>query len=112
MKLKAKKEERDFIIEITDVEHGHDSLMRKKKNHTQELIPIVSINIIPCIVTSTKLTFISSPSIVGTTGRRRRPSEKRKVSDDNDQGGAPVINTIFQVHECPAMFSDIYKDLY
>ena len=96
---------------MNDVEHGHDSLMRKKKNHTQELIPIVSINIIPCIVTST--TVETFPSSVGTTRRRRRrPSEKRKVSNDNDQGGAPVINTIFQVHECPAMFSDIYKDLY
>jgi hypothetical protein len=85
---------------------------QEEEESHQEHIPIVPINIIPCIVTSTKLTFPSSPSIVGTTRRRRRrPSEKRKVSDDNDQGGAPVINTIFQVHECPAMFSDIYKDL-
>ena len=81
MKLKAKKKkERDFIIEINDVEHGHDSLMRKKKNHTKNPIPIVPINIIPCIVTSTKLTFPSSPSIVGTTRRRRPPSFRKEKS--------------------------------
>ena len=84
---------------------------QEEEESHQEHIPIVPINIIPCIVTST--TVETFPSSVGTTRRRRRrPSEKRKVSNDNDQGGAPVINTIFQVHECLAIFTDIYIDLY
>jgi hypothetical protein len=93
-----KKKKRDLIIEINDVEHGHDLLMPKKKKIKveethQEPTPIVHINASPCIVTATKLIFPSSPSIVGAT-RRHRPSEKRKISDDNDQGGTPVEGAI------------------
>jgi hypothetical protein len=93
-----KKKKRDLIIETNDVEHGHDLLMPKKKKIKveevyQEPTLIVAINASPCIVTATNSIFPSSPSIVGAS-RRRCPSEKRKISDDNDQGGAPVERAI------------------
>jgi hypothetical protein len=96
-----KKKKRDRIIDNNDVEHGHDLLMPKRKKikveeTQQEPIPIaiVPINVAPCIVTATKLIFPSSPSIVGATRRRRRPSEKRKMSHDNDQDGIPAEGAI------------------
>jgi hypothetical protein len=96
-----KKKKRDRIIDNNDVEHGHDLLMPKRKKikveeTQQEPIPIaiVPINVAPCIITATKLIFPSSPSIVGATRRRRRPSEKRKMSHDNDQDGIPAEGAI------------------
>ncbi|OEU10347.1 hypothetical protein FRACYDRAFT_247379 [Fragilariopsis cylindrus CCMP1102] len=62
---KKKKKKRDLIIEINDIEHDHDLLMPKKKKIK-----------------------------VQKATRRRRPSEKRKIPDDNDQGGTLVEGAI------------------
>ena len=65
-KKKKKSKKRDLIVEINDIDHDHDLLMpKKKKIKVQEV-----------------------------TRRRRRPSEKRKIPDDNDQGGTLVEGAI------------------